>query len=270
MPVCLIGLGSNQGNRQATLESAAARLAAHPQINLVARSAWHETAAVGGPAGQADFLNGALRIETSLGPHELLACLQEVETQLGRRRAERWGPRPIDLDLLLYGELVLDTPGLVVPHPRLAFRRFVLEPASEVAHAMLHPTIRWSIARLLEHLDTSPRYVAVTGPIAAGKTHLAERLATAVGGRAIVEQPDWAQLDAFYADPAGNAWEMELRFLHERAGLLSAVRLSEKLPSPVGRGAGGEGMAGRIAEMTGLSPPALTLALSRRERGPGQ
>jgi deoxyguanosine kinase len=87
---------------------------------------------------------------------------------------------------------------------------------------MLHPTIRWSIARLLEHLDASPRYVAITGPIAAGKTHLAERLAAALGGRAIIEQPDWARLDAFYADPAGNAWETELGFLAQRAGLLAA------------------------------------------------
>ena len=153
MSVCLIGLGSNQGNRQAALDAAAARLAAHPQIDLLARSTWHETAAVGGPAGQADFLNGRTADRDRARPRKLLACLQEVETQLGRRRAERWGPRPIDLDLLLYGELVLDA-ALVLPHPRLACRRFVLAPAAEVAGTMLHPTIRWSIAQLLGHLDT--------------------------------------------------------------------------------------------------------------------
>jgi 2-amino-4-hydroxy-6-hydroxymethyldihydropteridine diphosphokinase len=222
MPVCLIGLGSNQGDRRANLEAAAARLAANPQVDVLARSNWHETAPVGGPAGQPDFLNGALVLDTALGPHELLAVLQQIERQLGRRPAERWGPRPIDLDLLLYGDLVLDTPELLVPHPRLAYRRFVLGPASEVAPEMLHPTIHWTIARLLEHLDTSPRYVAVTGPIAAGKTQLAGRLAAALGCRAIVEQPDWAQLDAFYADPAGNAWETELGFLAQRARLLAA------------------------------------------------
>ncbi len=152
----------------------------------------------------------------------MLAVLQQIERQLGRRPAERWGPRPIDLDLLLYGDMVLDTPDLVVPHPRLACRRFVLGPAAEVAGAMLHPTIRWTVARLLAHLDTSPRYVAVTGPIAAGKTQLAERLAAALGGRAIIEQPDWARLHAFYADPAGNAWETELGFLAQRARRLAA------------------------------------------------
>ena len=83
MPVCLISLGSNQGNRQENLDAAVARLAAHPQIRLLARSTWHETAPVGGPPGQGDFLNGAVKLETSLAPHELLACLQQIEERTG-------------------------------------------------------------------------------------------------------------------------------------------------------------------------------------------
>ena len=179
---------------------------------------------IGGPPDKQRFLNGALRAETSLGPHELLACLQQIENRLGRQRAERWGPRTIDLDLLLYDELVLDTPSLVLPHPRMAWRRFVLEPAAEVAGAMLHPTIGWTIARLLEHLNSAPPYVAITGPIAAGKTHLAERLAAAISARLIAEQPDWDRLDAFYADPAGHGWQTELEFLGQRARLLDGTR----------------------------------------------
>ena len=195
-------------------------MAEHPRIEALARSAWHETDAVGGPTGQPPFLNGAVKLNTSLAPRELFDCLRQIETQLGRRREKHWGPRTIDLDLLLYDELVLDTPDLKLPHPRMAWRRFVLEPAAEVADEMVHPTIRWSVARLLEHLNTSPPYVAVTGGIAAGKSRLAERLAAALPARLIVERPDWARLDLFYAHPAEEAWETELAFLEQRANLL--------------------------------------------------
>ncbi len=222
MPACLIGLGSNQGDRQATLDAAAARLAATPQIKLLGRSRWRETAPVGGPPGQQPFLNGALKLETALGPHELLACLRQIEDALGRRRDQRWGPRTLDLDLLLYDELILDTPALALPHPRMAYRRFVLEPATEVAGAMVHPTIRWTVAQLLRHLDASARYVAMTGPIAVGKTWLAGRLAAAIPGRLLPERPDWPMLDAFYADPLARGLATELKFLAQRAELLSA------------------------------------------------
>ncbi len=220
MPTCLIGLGSNQGDRRAMLEAAVARLAGHPQVEAVARSAWRETRPAGGPGGQPDFLNGAARLETTLAPEELLAVLRQIEEQLGRRRGERWGPRTIDLDLLLYDDLVRDGPSLVLPHPRMAWRRFVLEPAAEIAPAMLHPTILWTVGQLREHLDHSAPYVAITGPIAAGKSDLAARLAAEIPAMPILEQPDWARLDAFYADPAGRAWAMELEFLEERARLL--------------------------------------------------
>ncbi len=227
MPICLLSLGSNEGDRQANLEATVARLAAHASIRLLARSSWRETAAIGGPAGQGDFLNGAATLETMLPPRELLGCLQQIESELGRRRAERWGPRTIDLDLLLYDELVLSTPELTLPHPRMAWRRFVLEPAAEVAGSMIHPTIGWSVARLLAHLNQSAPYVAVTGAIAAGKTRLAERLARAVAAELVLEQPDQPRLDAFYADTAGRAWDTELEFLHERALLLSEKKGSE-------------------------------------------
>jgi deoxyadenosine/deoxycytidine kinase len=157
----------------------------------------------------------------------LLNSLQQIENRLGRRRAERWGSRTIDLDLLLYDELALDTPSLVLPHPRMAWRRFVLEPAAEVAGAMLHPTTCWTVARLLEHLNSAWPYMAVTGPIAAGKTQLATRLSAAIPARLIVEQPDWNRLDAFYADPARHGFPMELEFLRRRADLLRAAAENE-------------------------------------------
>ena len=228
MPVCLIGLGSNQGDRRAILTEAVSRLAGHPQIELLGCSAWNETVAVGGRRNQPSFLNGAVVLRTSLAPQSLLTCLQQIEKGLGRRRAERWGPRTIDLDLLLYDELALDSAELTLPHPRMAWRRFVLEPAAEVAGEMIHPTTRWSVARLLDHINAAPPYVAVAGGIAAGKSRLAERLAAALPARLIEETPDWNRMKSFYANPAGLAWEIERQLLDQRVAMLSA----EKNASP--------------------------------------
>lgn len=223
MPFCLIGLGSNQGNRQQLLDTAVARIAAHVGVQLVGVSSWHETAPIGGPPGQPLFLNGALTVETSLSPEQMLACLRQLEHELGRRREERWAQRPIDLDLLLYDDVVLESPSLQVPHPRMAWRRFVLEPAVEVAGAMVHPTIRWTLARLLEHLNTAAWYVAITGPIAVGKSGLARRLVDLLPAQWIAEQPDWGHLAAFYADPASQGLAMELEFVDQRARSLDCV-----------------------------------------------
>jgi len=222
MPLCLIGLGANVGDRHETLRRAVARLEAHPQIAVVAQSRLHETMPIGGPAGQPPFLNGAVLIETPLAPVALLQWTGRIESDLGRRRAERWAPRTVDLDLLLYDDLVLDTPTLALPHPRMAWRRFVLQGAVEIAPSMLHPTTGWTISRLWEHLDTAIPYVAIAGSIGAGKTQLAERLAQCAPARRIAERPDATRLDAFYANPAGNAWDMEIEFLGQRTRLLAA------------------------------------------------
>jgi len=222
MATCLIGLGSNLGDRRRALDQAVERLTRQPPVRLTARSRWHETAPVGGPPGQGPFLNGAVVLETSLEPETLLAVLAGVEADSGRRRAERWGPRPLDLDLLLYGELVWESPSLTIPHPRMAWRRFVLEPAAEVAADMVHPTTGWPIARLLEHLNTAVPYVAITGPIGVGKTRLADQVAQRTSATRIIERVSPRRLEAFCADPSGNAWAMELEFLHERGLLLSA------------------------------------------------
>lgn len=197
-------------------------LAREPQFLLTARSGWRETAPIGGPAGQDPFLNGAAVVETSLAPETLLARLKRMETDLGRRPGPRWGPRCLDLDLLLYGETVVQTAELVIPHPRMAWRRFVLEPAAEVAPAMLHPTTGWTVARLLDHLDTAVPYVAIAGPIGVGKGRLADDLAREISATPISEEIDERRLETFYTDPSGNAWAMELEFLEARARLLSA------------------------------------------------
>jgi 2-amino-4-hydroxy-6-hydroxymethyldihydropteridine diphosphokinase len=135
-----IGLGSNLGDREATLTEALRRLGAVDGIAVVAVSSFRETDPVGVP-DQPRFVNAAAELETSLRPHDLLDRLLEVERALGRDRAqeERWGPRTVDLDLLLYGDETVDEPGLEIPHPRLAERAFVLEPLLELDSELRFP-----------------------------------------------------------------------------------------------------------------------------------
>jgi len=161
MPHCLIAIGSNLGDRASQLRRAVAEISRSPRTRLVARSAWHETPPVGGPEGQGAFLNAAALAATSLTPSALHRELRRIETTLGRVRTDRWGPRSLDLDLLLYEGAELRTPELEIPHPRMAFRRFVLEPASEVAPWMVHPESGWTVQRLLEHINQGADVVAV-------------------------------------------------------------------------------------------------------------
>jgi 2-amino-4-hydroxy-6-hydroxymethyldihydropteridine diphosphokinase len=147
-----VGLGSNLGDREAMLRRALELLDARPGIEVVAVSALRETEPVGF-LEQPRFLNAAARLETELPPRRLLSALLEVEQELGRDRSgPRFGPRTIDLDLLLYGELELDEEGLGIPHPRLHERRFVLEPLAELAPGLVVPG-RGSLETLLSELD---------------------------------------------------------------------------------------------------------------------
>ncbi|MGO9111671.1 MAG: 2-amino-4-hydroxy-6-hydroxymethyldihydropteridine diphosphokinase [Thermoguttaceae bacterium] len=221
MPLCLIGLGSNLGDRSGLLDEALARLQRHPDIEVVRCSRHYETDPVGGSDAQPAFLNAAAVLQTSLPPESLLAALQEAEADLGRQRIEQWGPRTIDLDLLLYDRLTRTDPDLVLPHPRMAYRRFVLEPAAEIAPEMLHPGTGWTIARLLDNLNQTPWYLAIAGPIGVGKTCLASEIAEKSGARLLAEDFDSARLDAFYHDPSSYAWQIELEFLEQRARQLA-------------------------------------------------
>ena len=190
-------------------------------VTLMARSRGYATRAIGGPPGQRAFCNAAALVETSLPPAALLAALQQIEDSLGRWRSERWGPRTIDLDLLLYGRETIQSPALTVPHPRMAWRRFVLEPAAEIAAEMVHPRISWPIRRLLEHLNTSANYLAITGPAAVGKTALALALARQNAAILIQDEIDPTRYDAFGPDPSGNAWSGELECCRRRSRLLA-------------------------------------------------
>ena len=123
-----LGLGANLGDCLGQLQGARLALSRPGGIEVTAASGLYETEPVGGPAGQPNYLNAVLQVATSLAPDALLACCLELEARFGRRREERWGARPLDIDLLLYGELCLEAPGLILPHPRLHERRFVLAP----------------------------------------------------------------------------------------------------------------------------------------------
>jgi 2-amino-4-hydroxy-6-hydroxymethyldihydropteridine diphosphokinase len=138
MPAAFIAIGSNLGDRERAIEDALRLLEAHAGIDVVAVSAIRETDPVG-VVDQPRFLNAAAMLETRLSPQQLLERLLGIERELGRVRVERYGPRTIDLDLLVYGDEVVDEPGLRVPHPRLQERRFVLEPLNDLDPGLVVP-----------------------------------------------------------------------------------------------------------------------------------
>jgi 2-amino-4-hydroxy-6-hydroxymethyldihydropteridine diphosphokinase len=149
-----VGLGSNLGDRAASLREALAGLAATPGVARVVASSLYETEPVGPPQGR--YLNAVAALDTTLGAEALHARLAELERAAGRERgAERNAPRTLDLDLLLFGDACIDTPALVVPHPRLHERAFVLVPLAEVAADVVHPRLGVRIGELLARLDQS-------------------------------------------------------------------------------------------------------------------
>jgi 2-amino-4-hydroxy-6-hydroxymethyldihydropteridine diphosphokinase len=153
MTKAYIAVGANLGDRAGTIRAALERLDALPGVSVEAVSGLTETDPVGPVLDQPKFLNGAARLETELSARELLAALLAVEGELGRARdGPRGGPRPIDLDLLLYGEERVDEPGLTLPHPRLHERRFVLEPLAELQSGLKVPG-KGTVEALLAKLD---------------------------------------------------------------------------------------------------------------------
>jgi 2-amino-4-hydroxy-6-hydroxymethyldihydropteridine diphosphokinase len=152
MPVAYVGLGANLGPREETLRRAVELMRRVAGVEVVAVSELRETEPVG-VVDQPLFMNGAAAVETTLTPRELLDALLRIEHELGRVRGdERWAPRTLDLDLLLYGDVRVDEPGLCVPHPRLHERRFALEPLAELDPALEIPGLG-SVSELLSGVD---------------------------------------------------------------------------------------------------------------------
>ena len=148
-----IALGSNLGNSQATLEAALKKLALTPGIKVKTRSSWYKTAPIG--PSQPDYTNGCAILEVERDPHKLLEILLDIEREFGRVRLQHWGPRTLDLDLLLFDDVILETPELQIPHPRMTQRAFVLVPLAEIAPDWIEPVSGEAIAQLVEKVDSS-------------------------------------------------------------------------------------------------------------------
>lgn len=155
--LCAIALGSNLsseiGDSEKIVSSAISQLSSLSEIEIICVSSWHRTKAVTLPnsAPQPDYINGCAVLKTSFQPLQLLQILFETEQMFGRERRERWGARTLDLDLLLYGDRQIDTPELVIPHPRMCDRSFVLLPLAEIASDWIHPTTSIAIGNLAKN-----------------------------------------------------------------------------------------------------------------------
>jgi 2-amino-4-hydroxy-6-hydroxymethyldihydropteridine diphosphokinase len=145
---CAIALGSNLGDSNLILDNAIHILSETPKIKVKSYSNWYQTVAVGPP--QPDYLNGCAVLEVELTPQEVLETLLRIEKHFGRVRRERWGPRTLDLDLLLFEDLIIDSPNLQIPHPRMRERDFVLIPLAEIAPTWVDPVTGKAIADLLD------------------------------------------------------------------------------------------------------------------------
>jgi 2-amino-4-hydroxy-6-hydroxymethyldihydropteridine diphosphokinase len=156
-----IGLGSNQGNRELGLLTAVAELGRLPGTRVTALSHFYETEPVGG-VPQENFYNAAARIATNLSPLALLEELKRIEVEVFHRVPSGvWGPRSMDLDLLIYGDLVIEGERLTIPHPRLAGRRFVLQPLADIDPNLVHPCLGRSVTELIASLTTTERVVRI-------------------------------------------------------------------------------------------------------------
>jgi 2-amino-4-hydroxy-6-hydroxymethyldihydropteridine diphosphokinase len=147
-----IALGSNLGNSLTILENAIKTLVEIPEVSLISVSSWYKTKPIGPP--QADYINGCAIFDVQLTPEELLTKLLEIEHKFGRIRGIYWGPRTLDLDIILYDDLILKIPDLEIPHPRMRERPFVLVPLAEIAPFWIDPVTKLNISDLLEKLDT--------------------------------------------------------------------------------------------------------------------
>jgi len=226
-----IGLGSNLGeDREASIRTALKMLGDNADIEVTRVSELYETAPLGG-AEQPGYLNAVAQVRTTLGAEDLYRKMHGVETSLGRVREEKWSPRIIDMDLLLFGREVVDLPHLTVPHSQMHMRSFVLKGLVELDAHVLHPVLKEPASQLLQRLNNEdftfnpqvPQLVSVAGIIGVGKTTLTKRLSAVLGCRRVLEA--YAQnpfMPLVYAGMRDLALDSQLYFLTSRVEQLSA------------------------------------------------
>ena len=235
MITAYIGLGSNLGNRQDHINSALRMLAEVADVEVVQVSEPIET----NPLGQAEqpmYLNAVAELRTALNPDDLLKTLVNIETSLGRVRLEKWSSRTIDLDILLYGSEVIDSPHLTIPHPQMHLRSFVLEGLAALNGAFVHPVIKESLNVLSNRLNGCgfihnpdlPQLISIAGVIGVGKTTLSNKLSTRLGCQMLPEpyatnpfMPD------VYAGKQELALDSQLYFLTARVEQLNNSALEK-------------------------------------------
>lgn len=230
-----LSLGSNEGNRLKNLQRAINEIQKQAG-KIISTSKIYQTPSWGFEGN--DFLNACITIETKLNPTDLLNTLLEIETKLGRIRKTEKGyqPRSIDLDILFYGNEIIDTPNLKIPHPNLHLRRFVLKPLTDIASDFIHPITQKSGLQLLNECDdksdleetsytlknqrksfSNLNFIAIEGNIGAGKTTLATKIAEDFNGKLILERfADNPFLPKFYEDMQRYAFPLEMSFLADR------------------------------------------------------
>ncbi len=224
-----IGLGSNLGNRQENVKAAISMLADNVSIELCRVSDTVETEALG-DAEQPKYLNAVVEIKTTLSPQQLLETILSVETSLGRTRGEKWAPRTIDLDLLLFDDEIIETPNLILPHPQMHLRSFVLKGLCQFNLNMVHPVLKKSMQILAQRLNgcdfvlncKQPQLISVAGLIGVGKTTLTQKLCAGLKAQSILEPYDQNPfMPEVYAGKKELALDSQLYFLANRVKQLA-------------------------------------------------
>lgn len=203
MTRCWIGLGGNQGSVAETFRRAITLLDCASGITVSQMSRLYTTSPVGAAAGP-EFLNAVAELHSTLPPAELLAVMQGVETQLGRVRAIHWGPRTLDLDLLLYDQQALTTPTLTIPHPHMWYRRFVLDPLEEIAPELIHCRHGLTISQLRLRLLARPLPCSLVGGAADLRAELRQRLTVDYPDTSWQAENPSASWLSFYLAPAAR------------------------------------------------------------------
>ena len=213
--LALIALGANLGDAEASLKLALDLLQNHTQLRLQSVSSFFKTLPVGGPAGQPPFINAAASLYTELTAEGLLKALQQVETTLGRVRNQTWSARSLDLDIIAYGKMVCATDSLILPHPRMTVRQFVMEPLLEIEPYWIHPQLAWNVKQICDHFQSSPRRVNLDKVLekfqeSESGSKLLDQFTDATGGWKICKDSQKAMLEVHWNKGFTNDTKWEL------------------------------------------------------------